>query len=594
MRNQNLLLKESTIPSSENAEFHTFLKMAELPETKYLHVDTEANGENIKDGRGYCIGISVDVSPTPDLAYAYYFPFRHDRGNLDLSYRDELKKLIENSGKPMVCHNWRFDQLSLKTIGITAPEDDFEDTMLLAHNVNENLLSYKLDYLTKQLGLEGKERDKYFDMAIKLLGWPGIPPENMAPYAATDASLLRPLRKYYGSLYTAEDDSKGEIWKNDREFMVLLNAIETAGAKVNLDLAEQKIEEGEKVMADLTKEIGLNPGSTTQLSELLFERIGIPVSQNHLTPKGKPSLDKKAMEYYEDQLTLLNSPVARQVLEYRGYQKAVSSYWKAYLTHVSPDGRIRPNFNLHRTVTHRLSCDTPNLQQIPRITEKPWNKDVKGGFIPESDDFVLMEADYSQLEMRLTAAYAKDQNLIAIFSDAERDLFTEMSAALGFPRHDVKTGIYATGYGAGIQKLDTIFGKGMGRQFKENYYRAYPGVATVSNMASAACKAQGYVKSWTLRRRHFEDPYAEAHKAFNSVIQTGSADIVKRIMVRLGKEIGLNNPECRMILQVHDSVVFEILKSKVDYYGRIIVKIMEDVQPNFGVPFRVDWHQWGH
>jgi DNA polymerase-1 len=301
------------------------------------------------------------------------------------------------------------------------------------------------------------------------------------------------------------------------------------------------------------------------------------------------------MEYYEEKLLQLGSPVAKQVLEYRGYQKAVSSYWRAYQTHVSPDGRIRPNFNLHRTVTHRLSCDTPNLQQIPRITEQPWNKDVKGGFIPECDDFVLMEADYSQLEMRLTAAYAQDKRLIGIFSDPTRDLFTEMSLDMGYPRHSLKTAVYATGYGAGAEKLGTIFGSlAAGRRFKNDYYEAYPGIAKVSNMASAACKGQGFVRDWALRRRHFEDPYAEAHKAFNAVIQMGATDIVKRIMVRLGKEIGLDNPECRMILQVHDSVVFEILKSKIDYYGRIIVKIMEDVVPNFGVPFRVDWHQWGH
>jgi DNA polymerase I len=577
--------------ASDNIDFQLFLRIAD--QCKYLHVDTESNGQPIKDGRGHAIGMSIDVSPDGLNAYSYYFPFRHQTpGNLDFSYRDELKKLIEDPNKVKISHNTRFDILSARTLGIEYGMN-FEDTMLLTHNVNENLFSYSLDSVAKGLGYDGKARDKHFDKLIKLFGWDGITPDRMAEYAGVDSSLLRPIFEHYKPIYDLEDDSHGELWENDKKFMIVLNDMEQLGARVDLNLAEQEIERGEKVMQELTNDIGLNPGSHSQLSELLFNRLGIPVNDRFRSKKtGKPSLDKKAMEYYEDQLEALGSPVAKQVLEYRGYQKAVSSYWKAYIEHVSPDGRIRPNFNLHRTLTNRLSCDTPNLQQIPRITAKPWNRLVKSGFIPE-DGFEIWEADYSQLEMRLTAAYAQQQSLIDIFADPDRDLFTEMSLAMGLPRDPIKTGVYATGYGAGVDKLATIFGSHqLAQKFKDEYYSNYPGIRKATNLATATAKGQGYVRMWSYRRRHFADVGAEAHKAFNSVIQGGASDIVKRVMIRLHENVH-NVEECRMILQVHDSVWFEIRKDKIDHYRREITNIMEDVRPDFGVKFKIDFHKLG-
>lgn len=589
MRNPKPLLADPTLASSDNLEFQTFLRLADLPTVERLRIDTESDGQSLKDGRGKAIGMSIDIAPDPLNAYSYYFPFRHPGDNLDASYLHELDKLIQRKGK-WTAQNFRHDVLALESLGIKPPFD-VECTMLMAHQVNENLLSYSLDSLSRGLGYEGKAKDKHFDKIIKLLGWGGVPPSFLAEYAATDASLLRPLSDHYVTKYYAEDESEGDLWLNDRKVAIILNKIECTGAKVNLDLAEQEIERGEARMDELAKDIGLNPGSTKQLAELLFDRLGLEIKFR--TDKGNPKLDKKAMEYYEEELSLMGSPVARQVLEYRGYQKAVSSYWKAYLTHVSPDGRIRPNFNLHRTKTHRLSCDTPNLQQIPRITEQPWNRLVKPGFIAE-EGYELWEADYSQIELRLTACYAHEQKLLEIFMDDNRDLFTEMAQAIGLERNLIKTGVYATGYGAGLNKLASVFGSmQLAEQFKNQYYGNYPGILKATQLASATAKGKGVVRTWSRRPRHFQYAQDEAHKAFNSVIQSGAADIVKRQMIKIDEEIDVTNPECRVILQVHDSLVFEIRKDKVPYYSKIIPKIMEDVQPDFGVPFKVDFHRWG-
>lgn len=576
--------------SKEDEEFQAFLKGA-YEYAPRLHLDTESNGKEIRSGEGYLIGISIDYEVAAGLAYSYYFPFRHaTAGNLSHSYLSELKKLIETSGKAVVAQNARFDIMSAETAGITIP-GNFEDTMLLAHSVDENKLSYSLDSLAKGLGYDGKARDKDLGIAIKFLGWDGIPPTSLSEYAAVDASLLRPIYNHYKPRYDKEDESNGELWENDKKFMLVLNKIEKRGAKVNLQLAEEELERGEKRMVEISNDLGLNPGSRNDLEHLLIDTLGLPVVKRS-KKTDKPSFDKQAMQEYEELLQALNSPVAKQVLEYRGYQKATSSYWKAYLEHVGPDGRIRPNFNLHRTLTHRLSCDTPNLQQIPRVTAKPWNRLVKSGFIPE-DGWELWEADYSQLEMRLTAAYAREERLLEVFRDDSRDLFNEMASALGLDRDPTKTLNYALGYGAGVNKVASMLGvsRSAAQQIKDNYFETWPGIAKITQMASSHCRGKGLIRTWSKRVRHFSDPNAEAHKAFNSVIQGGAADIVKRRMIELDNQI--DPEECRMVLQVHDSVWFEIQKGKVQKYKPQIINIMEDVQPDFGVPFRVDFHPVG-
>src|ERR1044072_9974467 len=138
---------------------------------------------------------------------------------------------------------------------------------------------------------------------------------------------------------------------------------------------------GEFRMTELLDELGYNLGSRKDLEKLLIEDLGLPILDGQVTKSGNLSFAKNFMEEYEEILSTMDSPVAQNILEYRGYQKAVSSYWKAYLRLVSPDGRLRPNFMQHGTKLGRLSCRDPNLQQIPRATEKPWNKRVKAGFL---------------------------------------------------------------------------------------------------------------------------------------------------------------------------------------------------------------------
>lgn len=588
--NKTFLIPEADQTSaSDNFEFQFFLRMAY--DAPRISVDTETNGLELKDGRGHAIGLSIAVPVGKDVGYAYYFPFRHGTpGNLDRSYLFKLKELIES--KPTNFHNAKHDIPSLKTLGVETNKD-FHCTMLINHRINENLPSYQLDWLTRNFtSLQGKIRDDRLKLAIKVFGWDGVPPDVMAEYAAIDAVCCHELDEYSWPIFKAEDESDGELWEIEKKFIYLLNKMEFNGAKVDLDLAEQKIVEGEARMKELCKEVGYDLASRNDLLKLFFDDLKLPIYRES-EKTGKPSLDKAAMDYYDDLLEELGSPVAKNVLEFRGYQKAVSSYWRSYLTLVSSDGRIRPNFNLHRTLTGRLSCDTPNLQQIPRVTEKPWSKDVKKGFIAE-DGNTLWGADYSQLELRLGAAYGCETSLIDIFADDSRDIFSEMAEELGQTRQDTKTFYYANGYGAGPKKIAATLGITLDESniIRARYAASYPGLQKASQLASEVCKHQGFIRLWTGRRRHFQDRHKDAHKAFNSAMQGGAAEIVKRQMLAIDEELG-DDSDLKMLLQVHDELLFEFPKGKEEYYGKKITDIMEDVKPDFGVKFKVDWHEWG-
>jgi DNA polymerase-1 len=306
-----------------------------------------------------------------------------------------------------------------------------------------------------------------------------------------------------------------------------------------------------------------------------------------------PSFDKEAMEEYDQILERMDNDVAQDILTYRGWQKATSSNYKPYVVLLSPDGRLRPNYKLHGTRTFRLSCEKPNLQQIPRVSQKPWNGELKSCFIPD-DGYELWEADYSQLELRLATAYAKIPELIAVF-DEGRDIFDELSGELGWDRQSTKGFVYSTQYGAGPPRIARVFGvsEDAAARLISNYYERYPAFKLLNDMAKMKCLRKGKVGIWSGRFRHFMFRKDEAHKAFNSVIQGGAADIMERSMLRVWNAIE-DHDECRMLLQVHDSIVFEIRKGTIDKYRPLIVSAMENVEPDFGVKFAVDFHQWGH
>lgn len=579
------LIPENSLTSDFNEDL--FFELASKAD--YLVVDTETNGLDVRDGRGYCQGISVAYKIGFDTIVSTYLPFRHRGSNLPRTTLLRLKDLLE-SANILVFHNAKFDLVSLSTIGINY-RNKFYDTMLMAQWVNENVFSKSLDYLVKHYcDLEGKKKSQRFLACLKAFGWADIPAEEMAEYAANDAYITLLLFEKLYPMFVNEE-YEGELWGYEQSWLRLLSKMEQRGVAIDVDLATRLGDMGESLMGIYADDLGFNPASPIDLGKFFLEELGLPVVKR--TPKGKPCFDKEAMEIYDTLLERTGDERAKLVLVYRGWQKATSSNYRPYVKLLSPDGRLRPNYKLHGTVTGRLSCEQPNLQQIPRATNKEWNGRMKECFIPR-EGYTLWEADYSQLELRLAAAYAKEKRLLTIFSDDTRDVFTEMSEQLGMDRYSTKTLTYTIQYGGGVTRISHVFGVSEPRAalIKDNFYETYSGLLNVQRLASNRCHQQKFLRLWTDRRRHFPYPRDEAHKAFNAVIQGGAAEVVKRQGLMLDSIVC--DDDCQMLLQIHDAYVFEIKRGTEQFYIPEIKKVMEDVQPDFGVRFKVDIHSWIH
>ena len=580
----------------------TYLLFSEVIElfslVDVIAIDTETNGYDIRDGRGYAYGVSISGRIPGVGVVSTYLPFRHPAGpggsftNLERDELTKLKHAIENYKSVIVFHNAKFDLESLRTLGINYT-GHFYCTMVMAHLINENLpFSKSLDACGKHyLKDPGKKMSDMFKGFLKVYGWVGMLPEIIFEYAAYDADLTLRLFETLLPKFTAEQ--LDEYWaEHKEEFFGVIRAMERRGVRVNTDLCRRMAVLGENAMLDIVELLGdRNPGSPKVLKQMLIEDLGLPVVKRS-QKTGEPSFDKNAMEIYEQILERQESPLAEYILSYRGWQKSVSSNYKPYVELLSPDGRLRCNYKLHGTKTGRMSCEKPNLQQIPRSGSKAWNGEMKKAFIAE-EGFTLWEADYGQLELRLATAYADEQSLKTVFAEG-RDIFTEMSGQVGMSRQDTKTLTYTIQYGGGINRISTVFGVSAERagQIRENFYLAYPGFRSKSNIASQKARSKGKLRLWSGRYRHFLYPQEEAHKAFNSIIQGGAADIVERTMVRLYNTVD-HEEECRMLLQVHDSIVFEIKNGLEDKYLPMIKACMENVEPDFGVKFAVDIHKWG-
>jgi len=558
-----------------------------------IAVDTEATGLNVASQEDTCIGVSIAVV-LPTGPITHYFPFNHPVGencHSDLVF--ELGELLEQNDHTLLFVNAQFDILSLETIGIYVEHTNFIDIPTMAHLINENKPFNKgLDSLAQfYLKDPGKLKDPELDKEKKT-GWANTTWQQIWPYAVKDAELT--WRLYEILRNTAEwRDLPDEIWPHKQDLIRVLLSMKRNGVRINKPLAEEYVRIGEERMSQIEKELGINPASPKQMKKLLIDELGLPVMKQS-AKTGAPSFDKEAMLAYDAMLELLENPVAKRIKEFRGWQKAVSASYRPYLDLVDMDGRLRCSYRLHGTATGRLSCAEPNLQQIPKTSDKEWNGKVKECFIAK-DGYVLLNADFSQLELRLATAYAGEEELKQVFNEG-RDIFTEMSKQLGMSRHDTKTLVYSMQYGAGEQRLMNAFGvtKEEAKQIRQNYFATYPNFRRFNERCTAKVEQDGYIKIWTGRKRRFENRN-DGYKAMNSVIQGGAADIVERIMVKCFKK--LESPDCRMLLQVHDSITFEVKESVVPQYLEKIRTLMEDVDAvtgnvNFNVRFAVEVDYW--
>lgn len=590
------------------AEHYKYDWLMLLSKAKIVSLDTETNDKDLpftepQDARvsGFSLAIKVD-----GLYFADYFPVQHSiGGNLPVSIWAPILELATR--RALVMHNAIFDLRILELLGELVGDskrfipEKFYCTMKLAHLVNENFgnsTGYSLDACTLRfLGYAGKKKSLEFQAMLHLAGWGGLSFRNIREYATEDALVTYKLFEAETKAIKKEPKVKEYFDTIEAPNLRVLKDFKKLGVKVNIPLAEQLKAIGLKTMSSIEEEMGVKfsgPGSVKSMQDLFWNKLELP---QVLTKKKRkdgtivetPSLDSKVMERYEDILEGRgdSDPTASKLLEFRGWQKAVTSFYGPYLELVNSDGRIRTDFKPHGTVTGRYSSSKPNLQQIPKggddKLKKPWNSRVKECFMPE-EGYELWEFDYSQLEFRLAALYGNDPKLLDVFTSDDRDIFDEMAADLGLTRQQCKTLTYSIQYGAGATRIMDVFGYNKSKAIAtiNAWYSNYPGIRRISDRASTQARNDLKIEIWSGRYRHFQYK-SEQYKAFNSAVQGGAADMVKVSMNNLAREL----PELRQILQVHDALWFEIPKGQVSFYKPQIIQIMEHPIETEKVHFKV-------
>lgn len=564
-------------------------------------VDTETSGTNPfgtvnRDG-DRVIGIAIDTERE-----AYYFPFRHMQGvNLPYECMDFFRPYLSNSDRTFIGFNYKFDTHMLAMDGIEYPKN-YEDVMLGLHLVNENEPNFQLKDTCDRYGIgDGSlQEDILKDKVIaecKKLGikvsidkknpdyWKGkmivLPPEDVEPYACDDVRLTRGLHtivvealKHYG-LY--------EIWKQANFYSYITSQMEKHGVGLDVDLVKKYQSEALDHKNDAFKRLyekagyELNPNSSKQVCAFL----------------GTSSSTIEILEDLMDLGTDEEQEKAKLIREARGWASVDSKYYTPYLEAMDKEGNLHCNLNLIGTISGRLSCNNPNLQAVARKTDIFKVKDV---LVPR-EGYTLIESDYAQAEMRLACYYGKVDTMAKLIEDGE-DIHGKTAEALGIPRNAAKRINFGVIYGIGKVALarQLKIEEKLAQEYLGKYHGLYPEFKKLLYACEALGERQGYIDLWTGRKRHFNCPKAETHKAMSNLIQGGVSEIMRVTITKLYPAI--TDLGGRLLLQVHDSIISEVPDDKVELALPLIKSIMEDLpfKPRMTVDMKYgkSWGQAQH
>ena len=540
-----------------NQEQLTQLKTSLISAKKAIAIDTETNITQFDSDR-YCMGISLCIDGN-----TFYVPIFHDEWGKGEILKIDIEGIFtEFANVPIIFHNAKFDLKVLEKLGISIPVDQIYDTMLMAHLINEEEFSFELDDLARDY--LGVRKDINLAKAMKNFKWEDTPAYVMAKYAEQDALITYNL---YFCLKQKFEDYE-QPWLIDREFMILLKEMEDRGVRLNREKTQASLAENEKWLAEFVKNLGFDPGKKKLLQEYFFKTLGLkPLT---FTPKTRvPQINTNFLDKTDH-------PACKAFREYQQVNKRVTSYYRPYLR-LAPNGRFHASYRQHGTVTGRLSCYDPNMQQIPR------DSDIKSFFLPE-EGCELWEIDYRTLELRLAAVYSQQQNLLEVFK-VDGDVHQLTANLLGISRQHAKTVNFAIIYGAGKDalafQLNTTTDLAAGILF--DFRKAYPNLFSKAREATKSCENNnGKIKMWSGRYRHFKWS-GDYHKSFNSIIQGGGFEIVKVSMLKLRKE------SFDMRNQVHDSVWLNIPTGQSDTLIPKAEDLMSDwTEEMFGLKFSVE------
>jgi len=597
--------KAPTVCNIVNNEslLHELIKELELAPA--ISFDTETTGED--PHKSGLVGISFATKP----GKASYIPVGHSAfgttEQLPLqTVIEAIKPVMENPERPKLAQNAKFDMTVLANYGINVNNIAF-DTMIAAYLLNEKNLGLKALAFSR-LGIEMTAITELIGTGTKQLSMSQVDINRVAEYCAADADMVLRLTDIL-----REDLIKQNLWelfaRVEMPLVPVLFKMEQNGILLDTDLlrrlSHQLGEDLIKLETQIYNAVGhrFNINSPQQLSTVLFEELNLPKSRK---TTGGYSTDAAILEELRPA-----HPVIGLILDYRQLSKLKSTYIDALPGLINPKtGRVHTSFNQTRTTTGRLSSSDPNLQNIPVRT--PLGKQIRQAFIaPEGS--LLLSADYSQIDLRALAHLSQDQTLIEAFRRDE-DIHTatasqlfnvEPSKVTPDMRRLAKTVNFGIIYGMSEYGLEqaTELSREEAARFIAAYFEKRPRVKAYLEETKQTARTQGYVQTLLGRRRYIPEINSSNRNiresaermAINMPVQGTSADIIKVAMVRIDEELQHQKLHARMLLQVHDELIFEVPESEIDITRDLVVNIMSNAV-SLSVPLKVDIKQgktWG-
>jgi len=597
--------KSGDLSPTESSEMEEF-KTIENSKHDYQLVNTEAGIEQLikklQASSIYCFDTetsSIDPLETNlvGLAFStnegegYYVPAPKEFAEAK-ELVEKFKPVFEDKKKEIVAQNIKFDMQVMHRYGISLKGKLF-DTMIahyllqpdMKHNMDvlaENYLNYRPVPIESLIGKKGKNQASMQD----------LPPEQISDYAAEDADITLRLRNLFVDGLKERDLS--ELFEEiEMPLVEVLAAMEEEGIKLDKEaLATFSVELGTEIDR-LEKEIielagtTFNVDSPKQLGEILFDVLKIDEKAKK-TKTGQYSTSEDVLSKLENKHAIIP-----KVLEYRSLKKLKSTYVDSFPDLVKEKtGRIHTHYMQTVAATGRLSSNNPNLQNIPIRSLK--GREIRKAFIPRGEDYQLLAADYSQIELRIIAALSGDKSMIEAFKEGQdihaataakvfevdlAEVDRDMRSKAKMVNFGIIYGISAFGLS---QRLNIA--RGEAKEIIDSYFEKYPNIKSYMDGNIAFAKEHGYVETIMKRRRYLKDingsnavmrGFAERN-AINAPIQGSAADIIKKAMIDIHHYIKDNNLKSRLLLQVHDELVFDVHSSEVEELKAHVKEKMEN------------------
>ena len=560
----------------------------------YVAVDTETTGLN--EMRADLVGVSLCVN----AGQAAYLPLSHRAGQADDLFGTDalaegqmeqatalamLKTMLEDSTILKIGQNMKYDAKILARVGIQiAPIDD---TMLMSYAQNGGLHNHGMDFLSERyLGHVPISIKTLLGSGKSAITFDRVPVDEATRYAAEDADITLRLWQYF----------KPRLHRNkvtvvyetlERPLVPVLAEMEMYGIKVDRDTLSRMSNGFAQKMAGLEAEIhamagrSFNVGSPKQLGEVLFDEMALPGGK-----KGKTGAYATGVDVLEDLATEHELPGL--VLDWRQLSKLKSTYTDALQDHIHPDtGRVHTSYSIAGAITGRLASTDPNLQNIPIRSEE--GRKIREAFVADTGK-TLVALDYSQIELRILAHIADIPSLKRAFADGIDIHALTASQMFDVPLDQMTPEVRRKAKAINFGVIYGISGFGLARNlripraeaqaFIDTYFERFPGIRTYMDDTVAFAKEHGYVQTLFGRRIHTPEigakgPHAGFAKraAINAPIQGTAADVIRRAMVRM--PLAISHLPAKMLLQVHDELLFEVEDTAVDELTRIAKQVME-------------------